>query len=109
MLLDQEGYANATAANGVQAIVELEAGGFDLVVTDLHMPGRGGVGLTAALRADPRTRSIPIIVVTGLGGAKDWEILRRLGADRFLVKPLDLDELVTSIRALVDRSRRPRG
>ncbi|MCA9654518.1 MAG: protein kinase [Myxococcales bacterium] len=81
----------------------------DVVVTDLHMPGRGGVGLTAALRADPRTRSIPIIVVTGLGGAKDWEILRRLGADRFLVKPLDLDELVTSIRALVDRSRRPRG
>jgi serine/threonine protein kinase len=77
----------------------------DVVVTDLHMPGRGGVGLTTELRGDPRTRHVPIIVVTGEGGAKDWEVLRRLGADRFLVKPLVLDSLIAAIRAVT----RPSG
>jgi serine/threonine protein kinase len=76
----------------------------DVVVTDLHMPGRGGVGLTTALRRDPRTSHVPIIVVTGEGGSKDWEVLCRLGADRFLVKPLAVDSLISAIRAVTRRS-----
>jgi len=44
---------------------------------------------------------ISIIVVTGLGGARDWHELRALGADRFLVKPIDFDALVAVIRSLL--------
>lgn len=74
----------------------------DVVVTDLHMPDGGAVELTTALREEPSTRDVPIIVVTGMGGAQDWHALRALGADRFLVKPIDFDSLVAVIRSLVD-------
>jgi serine/threonine protein kinase len=77
----------------------------DVVLTDLDMPGGGGSMLTAALRADPRTEDIPIIVITGRGGAADWAELRELGADRFLLKPIDFDALSAMIRRLVPTSR----
>lgn len=73
----------------------------DVVVTDLHMPDGGGAALTTMLRADPRTVATPIIIVTGHGGAAHWRELRALGADRFLVKPVDVDALVAMIRGLV--------
>jgi CheY-like chemotaxis protein len=57
--------------------------------------------LTKALRADPTTAGIPIIVVTARGGAPDWHQLKALGANRFLVKPVDFDALAAMIRALV--------
>lgn len=93
-LLQQHAYERPLVASSMRR--DLPVG------TDLHMPGQGGNGLTAALRDDPRTRDVPIIVVTGLGGARDWEILRRLGADRcFLVKPVAVDSLVAAVRAVV--------
>jgi serine/threonine-protein kinase len=73
----------------------------DIIVTDLHMPDGGALELTTVLRAHESTRAIPIIVVTGMGGAQDWHELRSLGADRFLVKPIDFDALVAIIRSLI--------
>jgi serine/threonine-protein kinase len=89
-----------TFADGESAHAAIRVDPPDVVLTDLHMPGHGGLGLTAALRGDARTRHVPIIVVTGQGGAKDWDVLRNLGADRFLVKPVALDGLVAAIRAV---------
>jgi serine/threonine-protein kinase len=76
----------------------------DLVIADLHMPHGGGHRLTEALRRDDATASIPIIVVTGKGGALDWQELRAMGADRFLVKPIDFDALAAMIRTLLHAS-----
>jgi serine/threonine-protein kinase len=73
----------------------------DIVITDLDMPGGGGAALTSAIRADPATAGIPIIVVTGRGGAAEWGDLRALGADRFLMKPIDFETLSWMIRKLV--------
>jgi eukaryotic-like serine/threonine-protein kinase len=75
----------------------------DLVITDLHMPHGGGLALTAALRREAATRDVPIVVVTAYGGASDWQQLRELGADRFLVKPVDIDTLVSVVRSLIGR------
>jgi eukaryotic-like serine/threonine-protein kinase len=75
----------------------------DLVITDLHMPHGGGVGLVAALRHDTATRDVPIVVVTAYGGASDWRELKALGADRFLVKPIDIETLVSVVRSLLAR------
>jgi DNA-binding response OmpR family regulator len=72
----------------------------DVVVTDLHMPDGGGAPLTVALRRHPRTCTVPIVVVTGHGGAADWHELRRMGADRFLLKPLDVHALAAVIGSL---------
>jgi serine/threonine-protein kinase len=77
------------------------------VVLDLHMPELDGFGVTALLRSRPAARSVPIVIMTALGGPKDWELLSSLGADRFLVKPVNLDDFVSTIRrALRERSNR---
>jgi serine/threonine protein kinase len=82
----------------------------DLVITDLHMPHGGGTKLCAALRSDPRTAETPIIVLTGHGGASDWQHLRKLGVDRFLVKPIDFDTLEATIWSLSrTRPRSPKS
>lgn len=70
----------------------------DLVVTDLQMPSINGVELTATLRGNPRSASIPIIVVTGVGGAQDWPLLRSLGATCMLVKPIEPPMLADAIQ-----------
>jgi DNA-binding response OmpR family regulator len=65
------------------------------------MPDGGATTLTSQLRQHPSTATVPIIVVTGHGGAQDWATLRQLGADRFLVKPVDFDALAAMIRAVM--------
>ncbi|MCA9512786.1 MAG: sigma-54-dependent Fis family transcriptional regulator [Myxococcales bacterium] len=106
VLLDQEGYANATAANGVQAIVELEAGGFDLVVTDLHMPEMGGADLLAHVRQ--RWPSLPVIVLTAASDIAEIVDLVRQGATNYLVKPAAPNTVLTAIeRALATRRAPP--
>jgi serine/threonine protein kinase len=75
----------------------------DLVITDLHMPRGGGLALTTALRRDATTKDVPIVVVTAYGGASDWHKLKALGADRCLLKPIDVDVLVSVVRSLLGR------
>lgn len=75
----------------------------DVAIVDLSMPHLNGVELTAALRASPKTRHVPIVVITGVGGADDWRLLHKLGASGFLVKPIDPDALVAIVRRLTRR------
>jgi DNA-binding response OmpR family regulator len=55
------------------------------------------------------TRDTPIIVLTGHGGGPEWQKLRALGVDRFLVKPIDFDTLEATVRSLSRTTRRRRG
>lgn len=73
----------------------------DLIITDLQMPGLGGIELTAAMRRRAKTRDIPIVVLTGIGGAEDWKRLRELGAAHLLLKPIDPDSLHDVVRRAV--------
>ena len=75
--------------DSVAALSLIESRPPDLVITDLQMPGLNGVELTALIRGNPATRDVPVIVLTAVGGAEDWQLLRDLGASRFLVKPID--------------------
>jgi serine/threonine-protein kinase len=78
-----------------------------VVILDLHMPKLDGVAATTLLRAKPSAGNVPIIIMTASGGPKEWELLASLGADRFLVKPINLDDFVSTIRrALRERSSR---
>ena len=72
----------------------------------MDMPQLEGMAVTAMLRARASADKVPIIVVTASGGPKEWRLLTELGADRFLVKPVNLDDLVSTIRrAARERSR----
>jgi eukaryotic-like serine/threonine-protein kinase len=72
-----------------------------VVMIDLQMPILDGVAVTALLRARPDAETVPIIVMTASGGSQEWKLLASLGADRFLVKPLNLDDVINTLRSAV--------
>jgi EAL domain-containing protein (putative c-di-GMP-specific phosphodiesterase class I)/DNA-binding NarL/FixJ family response regulator len=86
-LLRGEGYRVETVTNGEQAVRAFEASAFDLVVTDIDMPGRSGIELLRSIRA--RNPDVPVILLTG-GPTLDTAILAiEHRATRYLIKPLD--------------------
>ncbi len=89
-------------SDGASALRALEREPASLAVIDLDMPGLNGIELTAAIRSEKVHAKMPIIVVTAIGGGSDWRLLQQLGADGFLVKPLDPYALVTAARRAID-------
>ncbi len=88
-------------ADGASALAETDRMRTDLAVIDLDMPGLNGVELTAAIRAQGEHSNMPILVVTASGGATDWRLLQSIGADGFLVKPLQPLSLVATARRIL--------
>jgi CheY-like chemotaxis protein len=96
--------------DGRAALEALQVHSASVAILDLNMPDLGGEAVTQSLRASETGRTMPIIVLTGSGGPAEWRHLLSLGADRFLVKPVSLDDLVTSVRhSLRERSRASEG
>lgn len=89
------------ARDGAEALSLIDREGASLAVIDLDMPGMNGVELTAALRTN---HSMPIVVCTATGGAPDWQLLQAIGADGFLVKPIDPFALIALARKMLDQS-----
>ena len=97
--LEGDGYEVATAPSGYAAVAELSRDRFDLVITDLMMPGLSGIGLLERVRAEwPET---PVIVLSGYPRRNLADEALRKGADEFLVKPVDYGQLRKSVRALL--------
>jgi serine/threonine-protein kinase len=88
-----------TVHDGEAALAAIDREPAALAVIDLNMPGMNGVELTAALRAN---YSMPIVVCTASGGAPDWRLLSSIGADGFLVKPIDPYALIALARKMLD-------
>ncbi|MCB9593685.1 MAG: protein kinase [Sandaracinaceae bacterium] len=93
-----DGAEIVTVADGEAAVRAAEAGPVSLAVIDLDMPRMNGVEVTAAFRATPHLEKTPILVVTATGGAPDWRLLQSLGADGFVVKPIDPVSLIALAR-----------
>jgi serine/threonine-protein kinase len=93
-----EGAEIVTVGNGALALAAVEKRPASLAVIDLDMPGLNGIELTAAFRATPNAEKMPILVATATGGAPDWRLLQALGADGFVVKPIDPMALVALVR-----------
>jgi CheY-like chemotaxis protein len=107
--LADAGFRVEQAHKGLQALERA----FDLlpsvVVTDLNIPGIDGYELTRRLRADVRTRRIPILAVTGYGPfTQDPSRADRAGCDAILSKPCSPEDLESAIRNLIDDQRRQR-
>lgn len=100
------GVAVEPACSGAEALEMVRGQSCDLLVTDLRMDGMDGFDLTRSVRAErgDRTR---IVVATAVGGAPEWQRLSELGADAFLVKPLQPEDLVSVVRRLLGDARQP--
>lgn len=96
--LSSEGYTVLTAANGAEGVEVLRNAGAalpDLIILDLMMPVKDGVGFRLEQQAEPRWKEIPVIVMTA-----DTSAIRQLDAARgsYLRKPVDLDDLLQTIQ-----------
>jgi two-component system response regulator MprA len=97
-----EGYGTATAVDGFDALEKVAAYGPDLVILDVLMPRMDG--LTAARRLRATGTTLPVLMLTARDTVGDRVTGLDAGADDYLVKPFELDELLARIRALLRRS-----
>jgi diguanylate cyclase (GGDEF)-like protein len=102
-LLREEHYAVSTAASGAEALGLLESERFDVIVTDLVMPGMDGSELVQ--RVKERWPEQDVIVVTSVGDLKTAIDAMKLGASDYLLKPLDRAALLRSLSQLLERRR----
>jgi DNA-binding response OmpR family regulator len=101
--LGQDGYAADLVRDAGSAEHALRLEHFDLMVLDLGLPGRDGLSLLRDLRAEGMC--LPVLILTARDALRDRVAGLDAGADDYLVKPFDLDELSARIRALMRRSR----
>jgi len=100
-LLRQNGYAPVAAYSGTEALLLLPQGGFSLILLDLMLPGRTGEQVLEEIR---KTLAVPVIVLTARTDKETTVKLLRLGADDYLAKPFDNNELLARIDVLLRRS-----
>lgn len=97
-------------ADGKEAFAAFNRDAPSVAIIDLNMPTMDGLELTSLIRAHESSQTMPIIVLTGEGGPDEWRRLSAMGADRFFVKPVVLDDVITAVRrALRERSASPRS
>lgn len=101
--LTKAGYQVACASSGDHALQILQRQRADLVLLDIAMPGIDGIELCRQLRANPLTSCISILFVTVSGDIKSKIAAYDAGADDYLVKPFDLQELILRVKALLLR------
>lgn len=106
--LEREGYRTRTATTGKAALeAALVEPHPDLVLLDLMLPDIPGTEVCRQLRADERTREIPVVMATAKGEEIDRVVGFEVGADDYVAKPFSVRELTLRIRAILRRSRTP--
>lgn len=89
------------ASDGVDALKKLKENRFDLIVSDINMPLMDGLKLVSMIRSDPAYQSTPIVIVTTEGSQTDREKGLALGANAYLSKPIQTNELLKIVRDLL--------
>ncbi|HUB89428.1 MAG TPA: response regulator [Dyella sp.] len=106
-MLEQEGYGVQKAADGESALELAKTEQPELIFLDIVLPGINGFAVLRALRHDPLTRHIPIVMISGNQQATEQFYVQRFGADDFIKKPFGLREVQQSIDQLVRAERLP--
>jgi two-component system sensor histidine kinase/response regulator len=104
-ILEGEGYTVFTATDGVKALEVMEKVRPDLILADIMMPQMDGYALYEAVRARPEWVAIPFIFLTAKAEREDVLKGKSLGAEDYITKPFDPQELVVAVRARLERAR----
>ena len=100
-VFERDGFRIHQAHNGLQALEKAIESAPDLIITDIAVPGIDGIELCRRLRADDRTRLIPVLAVTGYDDRHYPDRVIDAGANHVLFKPCGPDQLVTEARRLL--------
>ena len=101
---ESHGYEVITAWNGREALGMVQALEPDLIILDVLMPVMTGLEVCASLRGEPKTATLPIVMLSALGEVNDKVLGLRLGADEYVAKPVALQELGARVEALLRRT-----
>lgn len=99
-ILSRDGWQVESRGDGVGALAAVSAIQPDLLILDVMLPGRSGYDILRALRADPATQELPVLMLTAKGQKQDREMAERHGASRFMVKPFSNAEVLEAVREL---------
>jgi two-component system chemotaxis response regulator CheY len=100
--LTDAGHAVTEAPDGTKALAEAKAKKFDLVITDVNMPGMNGLDLVKSLRALEEFKFTPILVLTTEAGQDVKSRGREVGATGWIVKPFSPEVLIQTLRKVLD-------
>ncbi len=101
-VLQIEGYVTDEAGTAEDGLTRVASTRPALVLMDIHLPGMDGVTALRALRADPATAAIPVIAVTASAMPLERAEILAAGFDGCFVKPLDIDEILSEVRVVLD-------
>ncbi len=104
-ILTGAGYRVNAVTDGREALEAARADGHDLVISDVMMPRLDGLALIAALRTDPRTAAVPVLLLSARAGQEASIEGLEAGADDYLVKPFAAAELLARVRANIELAR----
>lgn len=99
--LTSEDYIVMLAVNGRQGISSAEEAQPDAIILDVRMPDISGYDVCAYLKQQDTTKHIPIMIVSGFDATEDFEYGKSVGADEFLTRPFDGDDMLARVRKLV--------
>lgn len=104
--LEFRGYEVITAENGREALEVLEQDVPDMIICDVMMPEMDGYSLVSAIRSDPKTSWIPVLFLSAKGQSQDRVKGLNIGADVYMVKPFEPEELVAQVESSLKQASR---
>ena len=105
-LLELKGYEVNNAKNGQEGVEKALSWNPDIILMDLRMPVMDGYNAIKKIKLNPKTRNLPIFVVSAWSSNKERTQAQLAGADEFFVKPPDLGKLTATIDEYVNKSKR---
>ncbi|UTW50232.1 response regulator [bacterium SCSIO 12827] len=99
-ILERSGFEVATTTNGRQALEVAQSDTPDILILDVMLPELDGYEVLRRLRADARTKTLPVLMVTAKGQREDRETAMKCGADMFITKPFVNSELIAAVEKL---------
>lgn len=101
-LLDRAGFVVAVETDGNSALAAAQDNPPDVLVLDVMLPGLDGYEILRRLRADVKTKDLPVLMLTAKGQREDRETALECGADLFITKPFSNSEFVSAVERLAD-------
>jgi two-component system alkaline phosphatase synthesis response regulator PhoP/two-component system response regulator VicR len=101
--LEHEGFEVESAEDGETGLSKSRAWNPDCIILDVMLPKLDGFRVARLLKFDPKYRAIPILMLTARSQESDQRLGKEMGADEYLIKPVEMNVLVDAVRELVER------